>query len=141
MRDNGLSGCSGCSRFCRRFGASHWISRGRVHQRTIYAGAGERKSDCREERRESYEGKLHQLIADVRADLQIKDLPFIVGNLPEQCNRHLFRPSAQVTSIKQDTPAQPLPWRLLEMRAAVKANWAQATTKFNESSSFIWTYP
>lgn len=41
------------------------------------------ESDCREERRESYEGKLHKLIADVRTDLQIKDLPFIVGNLPE----------------------------------------------------------
>lgn len=41
------------------------------------------ESDCREERRQTYEGKLHQLIADIRRDLQIEDLPFIVGNLPE----------------------------------------------------------
>lgn len=41
------------------------------------------ESDCRQERRKTYEGKLHQLIADVRTDLQIEDLPFIVGNLPE----------------------------------------------------------
>ncbi|MHC4083709.1 MAG: sialate O-acetylesterase [Planctomycetota bacterium] len=41
------------------------------------------ESDCRLERRVSYENKLHQLIADIRTDLQIKDLPFIVGNLPE----------------------------------------------------------
>ena len=41
------------------------------------------ESDCRDERRESYESKLHKLIADVRTDLQIKELPFIVGNLPE----------------------------------------------------------
>lgn len=41
------------------------------------------ESDCRDERRKSYEGKLHKLIADVRTDLQIEDLSFIVGNLPE----------------------------------------------------------
>ncbi len=41
------------------------------------------ESDCRKERRETYESKLHQLIAGVRSDLQIEDLPFIVGNLPE----------------------------------------------------------
>ncbi|MGQ7871024.1 sialate O-acetylesterase [Sunxiuqinia sp. sy24] len=36
-----------------------------------------------EELAEGYEGKLHQLIADLRADLNIPDLPFIVGNLAE----------------------------------------------------------
>lgn len=36
-----------------------------------------------DERADSYEGKLHQLIADLRADLGIEDLPFIVGNLGE----------------------------------------------------------
>lgn len=41
------------------------------------------ESDCRDERRKSYEGRLHKLIADIRTDLQIEDLPFIVGNLPE----------------------------------------------------------
>jgi hypothetical protein len=36
-----------------------------------------------DERTASYEEKLHQLITDVRADLGIEDLPFIVGNLGE----------------------------------------------------------
>ena len=36
-----------------------------------------------DERADSYETKLHQLIADLRADLGIADLPFIVGNLGE----------------------------------------------------------
>lgn len=36
-----------------------------------------------DERVDSYEAKLHQLIADVRADLGVKNLPFIVGNLGE----------------------------------------------------------
>lgn len=36
-----------------------------------------------DERADGYEQKLHQLIADLRADLGIKDLPFIVGNLGE----------------------------------------------------------
>jgi hypothetical protein len=35
------------------------------------------------ERSESYEGKLHQLILDLRRDLGVADLPFIVGNLAE----------------------------------------------------------
>jgi len=34
-----------------------------------------------DERADNYEVKLHQLIADVRADLGINDLPFIVGDL------------------------------------------------------------
>lgn len=36
-----------------------------------------------DERTDSYEEKLHQLIADVRTDLDIPELPFIVGNLGE----------------------------------------------------------
>jgi len=36
-----------------------------------------------DERANSYEAKLHKLIADIRKDLQIDDLPFIVGNLGE----------------------------------------------------------
>ena len=36
-----------------------------------------------EERPNSYAEKLYKLIADVRTDLQIKDLPFIVGDLAE----------------------------------------------------------
>jgi hypothetical protein len=34
-----------------------------------------------DERADSYEPKLHQLVADVRTDLGIRDLPFIVGDL------------------------------------------------------------
>lgn len=34
-----------------------------------------------EERANTYEGKLHKLIADVREDLKMPDLPFIVGDL------------------------------------------------------------
>lgn len=36
-----------------------------------------------DERADGYEAKLHQLIADLKADLRIEDLPFIVGNLGE----------------------------------------------------------
>lgn len=36
-----------------------------------------------DERADSYEVKLHQLIADLRVDLGIEDLPFIAGNLGE----------------------------------------------------------
>ena len=36
-----------------------------------------------DERANAYEAKLHRLIADIRNDLQIEDLPFIVGDLGE----------------------------------------------------------
>ncbi len=40
------------------------------------------ESDCfKGDRPDTYEGKLHQLIADVREDLKMPDLPFIVGDL------------------------------------------------------------
>ncbi len=40
------------------------------------------ESDCfKDDRPDTYEGKLHQLIADVREDLGMPDLPFIVGDL------------------------------------------------------------
>lgn len=42
------------------------------------------ESDCfAGDRPDTYEGKLHKLIADVRQDLEMPDLPFIVGDLGE----------------------------------------------------------